>query len=59
MPIYEFVCPKHGKFEAIASLNTENLPCTYEYENDNCGRSSPRVDWSVPAKRNPDLGIQR
>lgn len=61
MPIFEFVCPKHGKFEAIVSSDTTKLPCPYRHPHvgGSCYRESKKVDFSIPAKRDPRHGIQR
>ena len=40
MPIYEYDCPKHGKFEVLVSMKeyeqSETLPCP------TCKKKSPR-----------------
>lgn len=54
MPIYEYDCQKHGRFESVQhmSQSDKDQPCP------KCKKNAPRVD-SVPAKRNPYYGIQR
>lgn len=55
MPIYEYICPVDGsRFEKILpiSQSDESQECP------KCGQESERVD-SVPARRNPEYGIQR
>jgi putative FmdB family regulatory protein len=53
MPIFEFKCPKHGKFEQITLEKYDNLMCP------KCGELSDKIEFSVPAKRNPECGIQK
>jgi len=54
MPIFEFVCPKgHGKFELITLEKYDTMMCP------KCGEESEKVEWSVPAKRNPEHGMQK
>lgn len=58
MPMYEYECPKHGKFESYnPSPNrvAETRPCP----DPKCGKSAPRVEITRPARRNPAHGIQR
>lgn len=62
MPIYEFVCPVHGKFERL-------LPRYPEREAVICLKEEPNaagpcildaeLTTSIPAKRNPEYGIQK
>jgi len=52
MPVYEFYCKDHGTFERIVPVGTEKFVCP------KCKRVIPKVD-SLPARRNPDHGIQR
>jgi hypothetical protein len=68
MPIYEYRCPVHGKFEQINPVDTGRTtcpsPCDYagghsKGKKTKCGLSSKKVDFSVPASRNPDFGIQK
>jgi putative FmdB family regulatory protein len=53
--IREYECPKCGKFEKIftGQFDKESEKCP------DCGRSSPKIEWSIPSRRNPDAGIQR
>jgi len=53
MPIFEFECPKHGKFELITLPKYDTMMCPQ------CGEECEKVEFSVPAKRNPELGIQK
>ena len=54
MPIFEFTCPKgHGKFELITLEKFDTMMCP------KCGEESEKVEWSVPAKRNPEHGLQK
>jgi len=53
MPIFEFECPEHGKFERIVDFKYDTLPCP------KCKVESDKVEFSVPAKRNPEKGIQK
>ena len=62
VPIYEFVCPKHGKFEKLL-VRTDWFgwlcPKIVGHKGDSnvfCGEKSPRIEFSVPAKRNPRHG---
>lgn len=53
MPLYEYKCPKHGKFEVFqfALAGEDSVRCPI------CKEESPLVGFSVPAKRNPRYGI--
>jgi hypothetical protein len=52
VPMRELTCPKHGVFEGyVAGSLTNSRPCP------TCGKSAPMVEFSTPAKRNPDKGI--
>lgn len=58
MPIYEFECPIHGRFEKILSLSDADIPSVFcEHSTAanriKCGMSSVRC-WSLPART--DLG---
>ena len=54
MPIREIICPKHGKFEKILPMYQKvKIVCPV------CGQKATIEEFSVPAKRNPDFGIQR
>jgi hypothetical protein len=61
MPMYEFVCPAHGKFEKFMhSIDPRLALCEKKVQPEGqCGLNSPRADSEVPAKRNPEHGIQR
>jgi hypothetical protein len=60
MPMYEFVCPKHGLFEKFMhSINPLLALCEKVIVGGQCGENSPRVVAEIPAKRNPEHGIQR
>jgi len=54
LPIYEYLCPNDGKFEMTLPIR--------EYDKKQrcpvCDEKIERVD-SVPARRNPNYGIQR
>lgn len=54
MPIYEYICPQDGRFEAILPLSQSDKKQSCPV----CDKKSERVD-SVPARRNPEYGIQR
>jgi hypothetical protein len=63
MAIVEFICPIHGKFERLCA-HAEFAQCPFfmdgldeHNEPIQCGTLSPKVEWSVPAKRNPRYGI--
>lgn len=53
MPIFEFECSKHGKFERIIPAKYDTQLCP------ECGEECEKIDFSVPAKRNPECGIQK
>ena len=61
MAIREFHCPEHGRFEKIViggKVHAESHECPYDLgENRYCGIESPLVEFSIPAKRNPEHGI--
>ena len=54
MPVYEYDCSKHGRFESVQpmSKSDDTQPCP------KCKKQTERVD-SIPARRNPEYGIQR
>ncbi len=53
MALYEFDCPNgHGRFEKIVDFKYDTQPCP------KCQEESEKVEFSVPAKRNPEKGIQ-
>jgi hypothetical protein len=66
MPIREFTCPIHGKFEKFCGsatsaecpvgLRIEIKMATGEVIETFCKQSSPVIEFSVPAKRNPRHG---
>lgn len=53
MPLFEFECKTHGVFEKITIEKYDTLLCPV------CGEESEKVEFSVPAKRNPEFGIQK
>ena len=68
MPIREFICPEHGRFERVVGLNVNVAPCEHEVGGvmmDGskhvwpCGIECKSVEFSVPARRNPRHGEQR
>jgi hypothetical protein len=66
MPIREFLCPIHGKFEKFCGTATyaecpfmikwHSLGNPDEFIKVPCTKMSPVVEFSVPAKRNPRHG---
>jgi hypothetical protein len=64
MPIYEYECPIHGKFEKIlmGQFDQTSVPCpfsdpiNYEGQLEKCWHRGRLVEFSVPAKRNPRHG---
>lgn len=70
MPIYEFICPKHGKFEKLMPSGARVALCEVllkpskdpkdgdlsVFSDIKCGETCERVEFSVPAKRNPRYG---
>jgi hypothetical protein len=69
MPIYEFKCPVHGKFERYSSRPLETEMCPQktmirsamegersDYYFQYCHQVCRLVEFSVPAKRNPRYG---
>ena len=59
MPIFEFECPKHGKFERIIDAKYDTQPCPRCANDCNDYQECNKVEFSVPAKRNPEKGIQK
>lgn len=57
MPIFEYKCPVHGKFERLLSAEDrpEAVPCP-GLLGQPCLKIAPLVHFSVPAKRNPRHG---
>ena len=53
MPLFEFVCPKHGIFERFTLEKFDTRPCPV------CREESEKIEFSIPAKRNPECGIQK
>ena len=43
MPIYDFICLTHGKFEAIRGSNVTSASCP------KCGKRAPKKEFSTPA----------
>ena len=63
MPIFEFECPMHGKFEVICESKYDTQPCPswmkeLSGEEHYCQVESEKIEFSIPAKRNPEKGIQ-
>ena len=64
MPIYEFICPIHGKFEKIVPVGIQRMECEIlvekvpfsEGEPEPCQNICERVEQEIPAKRNPRYG---
>jgi hypothetical protein len=54
MPIREFECPKHGTFEKIVPYDFQS-----GFKCPKCKILCPEKEWSAPAKRNSDYGLQR
>ncbi len=44
MPVYEYLCEKHGPFEAIRPMSEYAAPCACPV----CGADAPRVMLTVP-----------
>jgi hypothetical protein len=54
MPIREYVCPEHGKFERVIIGREVEFPkCP------RCAEFCIPVEFSVPARRDPEKGIQK
>lgn len=54
MPIFEFECPQCGlRIEryTVGDIDKPAPLCT-------CGVQTEQIEWSIPAKRNPERGIQ-
>jgi len=60
VPIYEFICGMHGKFEKIMPMGTQVALCERSMATEKgefqCGEECKKVEFSVPAKRNPRYG---
>lgn len=56
MPIFEYNCLQCGKKveQYVVGAIEARLPLCAE-----CGKQMERVEFSVPAKRNPEKGIQK
>lgn len=67
MPLYEFQCPIHGKFEIFCARHNAIYQALCPVRDNQfeeafgkyCERVSPRVEFSVPARRNPEHGVQK
>jgi len=60
VPIFEFMCEQHGMFEKVMPRTAKLALCERVLtEEIQCGQECPKVEYSVPAKRNPSHGIQR
>lgn len=44
MPVYEYMCPEHGPFEAMRPMADYAAPCDCP----DCGEAAPRVMLTVP-----------
>lgn len=53
MPILEFTCKEHGTIERVIIGGLKGLP-----ECPKCKKTMELKEFSVPARRNPDKGIQ-
>lgn len=53
MPIYVFSCPQGHGFDKIVPCGTKSAKCP------ECGKKALRKGMEVPAKRNPEHGIQK
>lgn len=53
MAIREYFCKVCGKWERLEFSKRKEARCP------SCGRESERVEFSVPARRNPKHGEQR
>jgi hypothetical protein len=53
MPLFEFQCPKHGVFECFTLEKYDTRPCP------KCKEECEKIEFSVPARRNPEKGIQK
>ena len=59
MALYEYLCPIHGKFEKIMPMNSQIALCEKpvgDAKDTKCGETCPRIEWSIPARRNPAHG---
>lgn len=65
MPLYEFNCKKHGLFECFTLEKYDTRPCPkviaigMDKIPIKCGKESEKVEYSVPARRNPEHGVQK
>lgn len=53
MPIFEYLCKKHGKFDAYVPKRYQVFLCP------KCNEESVIEEFSLTAKRNPEHGIQK
>jgi hypothetical protein len=63
MPMYEYECPIHGRFERIRPLSEADKPFALCFKKEEgtlrpCLVEAPKVEWSVPAWRDPEHGIR-
>jgi len=59
MPLYEYICKIHGRFEMIMPLDCQIALCEKpvgDAKDTKCGETCPRIEWSIPARRNPAHG---
>ncbi len=68
MPLYEFTCREHGKFERLMPMGAQVALCEAKVGGEmmdgtlhtwQCGVECPKIEFSVPARRDPEKGIQR
>lgn len=55
MPIFDYICPNCGNHfdKYVTPGDTEPQTCP------KCRHIASQLEYSVPARRNPDKGIQR